>query len=310
MRVCAIDVGTNTVNALVADVVGGRLVIVADEERFARLGQGVDASRRLAPDAIERAVGCLAEAQATAERAGAERIVIGATSASRDASNVGVLVEAVRERLGLDFRVISGAEEAALSFRGALSQWRDAPDGPVVVVDVGGGSTEVAVGTRAGGVSARTSLDVGSVRLTERRFPSRPPDSEAVLAARTDVRAAAATLPGDAAAAIAAGAPVVATGSVARLVARLAGFDTSAGAPAPTVPIGAVAEWSGRLLGLTPAEAFALAPDALSGREDIAAAAVLVLLETLRALGAPAFVTTRGGLRHGLALAAAEQTLP
>ncbi len=307
MRVCAIDVGTNTVNALVADVVDGRLAIVADEERFARLGQGVDASKQLAPEAIERVLGCLAAAQATAERLGAERVVIGATSASRDAGNVGVLVDAARARLGLDYRVISGAEEAALSFRGALSQWRAAPGGPVVVVDVGGGSTEVAVGTRAAGVSARMSLDVGSVRLTERRFPARPPGAAAVQAARGDVAMAAATLPGDAAAAIASGAPVVATGSVARLVARLAGFDTSAGAPAPTVPIAAVADLSERLLGLTPAEALALAPEALSGREDIAAAAVLVLLETLTAIGAPAFVTTRGGLRHGLALAAAER---
>ena len=307
MRVCAIDVGTNTVNTLVADVVDGRLAIVEDAERFARLGQGVDANKMLAPEAIERVLGCLAEARATAERLGAERVVIGATSASRDAANVGVLVDAARERLGLDYQVISGAEEAALSFRGALSQWRDAPDGPVVVVDVGGGSTEVAVGTRAGGVSARTSLDVGSVRLTERRFPVRPPDAADVQAARGDVRSAAETLPGDAAAAVENGAPVVATGSVARLVARLAGVDTSAGAPAPTVPTTAVAEISERLLGLTPAEALAIDVGALTGREDIAAAAVLVLHETLRALGAGAFVTTRGGLRHGLALAAADR---
>ncbi len=304
MKVCAIDVGTNTVNTLVAEAADGRLVIVADEERFARLGQGVDAHKRLAPDAIARVLGCLAEAQATARRAGAERIVIGATSASRDASNVGVLVDAVRERFGLDYRVISGAEEAALSFRGALAQWGDAPEGPVVVVDVGGGSTEVAVGTRAAGVAARKSLDVGSVRLTERRFPVRPPAAAAVQAARDDVRSAAATLPGDAAAAVRAGAPVVATGSVARLVARLAGFNTSPGAP--TVPIAAVATVSERLLGLTPAETLAIDPTALGGREDIAAAAVLVLHETLRALGAGAYVTTRGGLRHGLALAAAD----
>ena len=89
MRICAIDVGTNTVQSVVADVAGGRLAVVADEERFARLGQGVDASRRLAPEAMDRAVACLAAAQQTAERLGAERVVIGATSASRDAAERG-----------------------------------------------------------------------------------------------------------------------------------------------------------------------------------------------------------------------------
>ena len=308
MRVCAIDIGTNTVQSLVADVSGGRLDVLADEERFARLGQGVDAARRLAPEAIDRAVACLAAAQATAVRLGAERIVIGATSASRDAANTPDLARRVRDELGLDYRVISGAEEAALSFRGALAAWPDAPVGPVAVVDVGGGSTEVAVGTAAGGVAQRASLDVGSVRLTERRFPVRPPGVAAIDAARSDVRSAVAALPTAVANAVfdalRSGAPVVATGSVARLLARLAGFDTRTGTP--RVPLGVVAEWAERLAALTPAEALAVDPETLRGREDIVAAAVLVLHTTLAALGADAYVTARGGLRHGLALASAD----
>ena len=307
MRLCAIDVGTNTVQSLVADVAGGVLTPVENEERFARLGQGVDASGRLAPEAIERAVACLAAAKAAADRLGAHAVVIGATSASRDAANVSDLIQRVRDRLGLDYRVISGADEAALSFRGALAMWPEAPPGPVVVVDVGGGSTEVALGTRAAGVAERVSLDVGSVRLTERRFATRPPDGASVRAARQDVQAASEAVPGAVVSAVANGAPVVATGSVARLLARLAGFDTSPGVPPPHVPTGAVAEWADRLLALRPDEALAIDPAVMAGREDVAAAAVLVLHTVLGALGAAAYVTTRGSLRHGLALDAAER---
>ncbi|HEX8299869.1 MAG TPA: hypothetical protein VF594_11975 [Rubricoccaceae bacterium] len=312
MRICAIDIGTNTVQSLIADVVDGRLAIVSDEERFARLGQGVDAERRLAPEAMERAVVCLAAAQETAVRLGAEQIVIGATSASRDAANVGDLAARVRAELGLDYRVLSGADEAALSFRGAVAAWPDAPAGSVVVVDVGGGSTEIALGTAAGGVTARTSLDVGSVRLTERRFGTRPVDAPSVEAARADVRAAVEAAPAGlrtaVADALARGAPVVATGSIARLLARLAGLDPDTGIP--RVPLSVVADWEGRLAALTPAETLVLDPIRLAGREDVVAAAVLVLGTTLSSLGADAYVTARGGLRHGLALAAAEALIP
>ena len=304
MRVCAIDVGTNTVVSVVADVVGGRLDVVADEERFARLGQGVDASGRLAPDAMDRVVDRLAAARATAERLGAERVVIGATSASRDAANVGDLQGRVRDELGLEYRVISGAEEAALSFRGALALLPGplAGSGQAVdeaaVVDVGGGSTEVVAGTRAGGVAYRTSLDVGSVRLTERHFAERPPAPPAVRAAEADVAAALATVDLDAVR----GRPLLATGSVARLLARVAGV---VGDP-PVVSAAVAGEWRSRLLGLTPSETLALAPDALRGREDVAATSVLILTAVVRALGAEGYVATPGGLRHGLALWAAE----
>ena len=293
MRICAIDVGTNTVMSVVADVADGRLVVVEDEERFARLGQGVDASGRLAPEAMDRVVDRLAAAQATAERLGAERVVIGATSASRDAANVGALQARVRDELGLDYRVISGETEAEASFRGALAMCPSVD--AALVVDVGGGSTECALGTRAEGVTARQSVDVGSVRLTERHFAARPPSAAAVAAAIEDAEMAYAAVGFERGEA-----PLVATGSVGRLVARLVGADDA-------VPADALRQWRDRLLALTPADALAISPDVLAGREDVAAAALLLLDAVLARFGAAAYVPTTGGLRHGLALMEVER---
>ena len=296
MRVCAIDVGTNTVVSLVADVAAdGTLEVLADETRFARLGQGVDASGRLAPEAMDRVLDRLASAQATAQRLGAEQVVIGATSASRDAANVADLVGRVRHELDLEYRVISGVEEAALSFRGALAVLPGVHAAPVV--DVGGGSTEIVAGQAGEPPAFRTSLDVGSVRLTERHFARRPPPAEAVAAAEADVRASLETVPAGAASPR----PVVVTGSVARIFAQLSGCTGEA----PRVPHAAVAEWRQRLLGLTPADTLALAPDLLAGREDVVAASVLILETVMRTLGAEFYVATPGGLRYGLALRAA-----
>lgn len=292
MRVCAIDVGTNTVMSVVADVADGRLAVVEDEERFARLGQGVDASGRLAPEAMDRVLDRLAAAQATAERLGAERVVIGATSASRDAANVGELRDRVRDELGLDYRVISGEQEAEASFRGALALLPGVD--AALVVDIGGGSTEVALGTRADGVTRRQSVDAGSVRLTERHFAERPPSVDAVEDARLDAEAAYAAVGFERGAV-----PLVATGSVGRLVARLVGADDR-------VPAAALRRWRDRLLARTPEEALALAPDVLAGREDVAAAALLLLDAVLARFGADAYVPTVGGLRHGLALIEAD----
>ena len=300
MRVCAIDVGTNTVMSVVADVSGGALTILADEERFARLGQGVDATGRLAPDAMDRVLARLAEALETASELGADRVVIGATSASRDASNVGELQDRVRRELGVDYGVLSGVQEAEASFRGALAllPGLDA----ALVVDIGGGSTEVARGARAGGIAARQSVDLGSVRLTERCFPARPPAERAIR----EAQGLAARLYGEIAVERQ-GVPLVATGSVGVLVGRLAGAVPSGAAGAPgAVPRAAVADWRDRLLALTPDQALAAHPE-LAGRQDVAAAALLLLHQALERFGAESYVPSVGGLRHGLALAEAER---
>ena len=189
-RVAAIDCGTNSIRLLVADV-SGRAPDVAlrdvhREMRVVRLGQGVDATGVLAPEAVERTRAALADYVAVLRDRGAERVRMVATSAARDAANRDDFFGMVRATLGAEAEVISGDEEARLSFAGAVGEL-DADDGPFVVTDVGGGSTEVVVGelTSAGPVvRAARSVDVGCVRLTERCLPDDPPTAEQVAKAR------------------------------------------------------------------------------------------------------------------------------
>jgi exopolyphosphatase/guanosine-5'-triphosphate,3'-diphosphate pyrophosphatase len=191
MRVAAIDCGTNSIRLLVADVTTGfdgtvALRDVHRELRIVRLGQGVDATGVLAPEALERTRAALADYTAVLRRKGAERVRMVATSATRDASNREDFFGMVRDTLGVDAEVISGDEEANLSFVGAVGDL-DPEDGPFVVVDVGGGSTELVVGTLDDGkatVHAARSVDVGSVRLTERCLPGDPPTAAEVTRAR------------------------------------------------------------------------------------------------------------------------------
>jgi exopolyphosphatase/guanosine-5'-triphosphate,3'-diphosphate pyrophosphatase len=185
-RVAAVDCGTNSIRLLVADVTGGGLRDVHREMRVVRLGQGVDATGRLAPEALERTRVALADYTAVLRRKGVERVRMVATSATRDAANRDDFFAMVRATLGAEAEVISGDEEARLSFAGAVGEL-DREDGPFVVVDVGGGSTEVVVGelTPAGPVvAAARSVDVGCVRLTERCLPDDPPTPEQVAKAR------------------------------------------------------------------------------------------------------------------------------
>ncbi|MDA3648067.1 Ppx/GppA family phosphatase [Saccharopolyspora indica] len=194
-RVAAIDCGTNSIRLLVADVTvhdDGRrdLRDVYRGMRIVRLGQGVDATGRLADEALERTRAALADYAAIAVRKGVERIRMVATSATRDAANREDFFAMVRDTLGVDAEVISGDEEARLSFTGAVGDL-DPLDGPFVVTDVGGGSTEVVVGTWDGvraDIAAAHSADVGCVRLTERCLHTDPPTDEEVREAEKVAR--------------------------------------------------------------------------------------------------------------------------
>ncbi|QHK21962.1 exopolyphosphatase [Pseudarthrobacter psychrotolerans] len=192
-RVAAIDCGTNSLRLLIADIDRSngtaKLTDVVREMRVVRLGQGVDASGELAPEALERTFAATADYAAMIREHGAESIRFVATSASRDARNRQVFVDGIRDLLGVEPEVISGDEEAALSFAGASSVLPILDGEHVLVVDLGGGSTEFVLGT-AGGVTAAKSVDVGCVRLTERHLQDDPPTAKQIAAAEADVDAA------------------------------------------------------------------------------------------------------------------------
>ncbi|MFB9375697.1 exopolyphosphatase [Kineococcus gynurae] len=190
-RVAAIDCGTNSLRLLVADVAAdGTARDLVRSNTIVRLGQGVDATGAFAPEALTRTFAACDEVAATLARLGvgpdATRFV--ATSASRDVSNRAEFVAGVLDRLGVEPDVVSGTEEARLSFVGATRELVGSRPDPFCVVDLGGGSTEFVLG-RAD-VEASLSVDVGSVRLTERHLHDDPPTPEQVAAARADVAAA------------------------------------------------------------------------------------------------------------------------
>jgi exopolyphosphatase/guanosine-5'-triphosphate,3'-diphosphate pyrophosphatase len=190
-RVAAIDCGTNSIRLLIADMASGRLHDVHREMRIVRLGQGVDATGQFAPDALARTQAALTDYAALLNRFDVPKVRMVATSATRDAANRDVFFAMTAEVLdpavpGAVAEVISGQEEAELSFNGAVGEL-DSAAAPFVVVDLGGGSTEVVIGDGSG-VQASFSADIGCVRLTERCLHSDPPTAAEVAAAREVVR--------------------------------------------------------------------------------------------------------------------------
>jgi exopolyphosphatase/guanosine-5'-triphosphate,3'-diphosphate pyrophosphatase len=176
-RVAAVDLGTHTTRLLVADVEGGRVDEVVRRSVITALGEGVDSRRRLLPAGVDRVMRVLAGYREEAERLGAERTLAAATSAVRDAENGRSFLRELEQRLGFATRLLSGDEEAELTRRGACIE-----DEETLLLDVGGGSTELSLG------SFHVSLDVGSVRLTERHLRSDPPTPDELAAAAGEVR--------------------------------------------------------------------------------------------------------------------------
>jgi exopolyphosphatase/guanosine-5'-triphosphate,3'-diphosphate pyrophosphatase len=190
-RVAAIDCGTNSIRLLIADLAGGSLHDVHREMRIVRLGQGVDATGQFARDALARTQAALADYAALLEQFGVAKVRMVATSATRDAANRDEFFAMTAQVLspvvpGAVAEVITGEEEAELSFNGAVGEL-DSAAAPFVVVDLGGGSTEVVLGDESG-VHASFSADIGCVRLTERCLHSDPPTAAEVAAARDVVR--------------------------------------------------------------------------------------------------------------------------
>ncbi len=199
-RVAAVDCGTNSLRLLVADVDPGRaqLTDVARRMEIVRLGQGVDRTGRLAPEALARTAGVLRDYAAVIAASGAHATRMVATSATRDAANAAEFAEAVTEVLGVTPEVLTGSQEALLSFTGATAELAAAHDGrPFLVTDIGGGSTEFVLGVggdQATGLAGSTphaiSVNIGCVRMTERHLHGDPPTRAEVAAATADIDAA------------------------------------------------------------------------------------------------------------------------
>jgi exopolyphosphatase/guanosine-5'-triphosphate,3'-diphosphate pyrophosphatase len=191
-RVAAVDCGTNSLRLLVADVDLARaeLTEVTRRMQIVRLGQGVDQTGRLAPEALARTAGALRDYAdvIAASAAGAVRMV--ATSATRDASNAAEFTGQVKEILGVAPEVLTGSQEAMLSFTGATAELAGAGAGPYLVTDIGGGSTEFVLGEPGAAGLASISVNIGCVRMTERHLASDPPSAAELAAATADIDAA------------------------------------------------------------------------------------------------------------------------
>ena len=183
MRVAAIDCGTNSTRLLVAEGVGDGFRSIDRRMTITRLGQGVDSRRVLAPEALERTLRTIADYAATCGELGVQKIRVTGTSAVRDAHNREEFFTGVRALTGTEAELLSGEEEAAATFLGTLSDLHEA--GPVLVVDIGGGSTELIVGAKA--PERMVSIDVGCVRMLEKHLASDPPTDAEMAALRGDV---------------------------------------------------------------------------------------------------------------------------
>ena len=302
-RVAAVDCGTNTIKLLVADLDpdAGTMVELVRETRMVRLGQGVDRTGRLADEALARVFAATEEYAALVERHSVGEVRFCATSAARDASNAGVFAAGVTERLGVTPEVVSGAEEARLSFAGATRGLGEVA-APVLVVDIGGGSTELVLGGGHGDVHAAHSLDVGSVRMTERHLHGDPPSGEEVAAAARTVEAALDTLPGHGVDLGLARTVVAVSGTgltVAAAVLDLPALDREA-VDGAVVPVARVHEVTRRLLAMTVAERRTL-PYMQPGRADVIGAGALVLDRVLERAPVDELRTSVSDILDGIA---------
>jgi exopolyphosphatase / guanosine-5'-triphosphate,3'-diphosphate pyrophosphatase len=304
-RLAALDVGTNSTRLLVADVEGG--AVVAEHVRemvITRLGKSVDRTGRFDPAALDRTLEVLAGYAETCRRLGVERRRLVATSATRDAADRQVFLDGVRDLLGVDAEVLTGQAEAAAAYRGATAGLAD--DRPTLVVDIGGGSTELILGDGAT-ARASVSLDIGCVRLFERHLHGDPPHPAEVAALRADVGGHLAGV-GEVLDPAAAERVVGVAGTVTTVTAIAFGLD----AYDPrrihhqtlnAAEIGAVAE---KLAAMTVAERAAM-PVMAKGREDVIAAGALLLDELVRSFRLPAVTASETDILDGVLLGLADR---
>ena len=302
MRVAAIDCGTNSIRLLIADVTGDGLTDVARRMEIVRLGEGVDRTGRLSESALARTRKALLDYAAQIAELGIGPVRMCATSASRDASNAADFRDMVRGVLGVEPEVITGEEEARLSFTGAVAGLRAEP--PYLIVDIGGGSTEFVTGSA--GVDQAISMDIGCVRMTERHLHGDPPTVAQIEAATRDVTeavdAALAAVPGREARTLVGLAGSVTT--VAALALGLSEYDASRIHHA-RVSREAAAKVTADLLGMTVQQRRRL-PVMHPGRADVIGGGALILHTILSRSGHADVVASEHDILDGIALSLAE----
>lgn len=298
MRVGVIDCGTNSIRLLIADIEGNSFREVTRQMQVVRLGQGVDETNQFHPDAISRTFAAVDIYAGEIARRGVEKLRFCATSATRDALNRAVFVDGVKERLGIEPEVISGEEEARLSFAGATREFNNS-DAPFLVVDIGGGSTEFVLGSDS--VDSAISVNIGCVRMTERHFRNDPPSADEIAIARRDIQ----------------NAIDIAYASVdiksARTLVAVAGTATTVAAAALNLPeydryaihlshisAESVHEVSNNFLTMSRDKRAALGY-MHPGRVDVIGAGSLVLSEIMKATGAKEFVASENDILDGMA---------
>ncbi|NJC64866.1 Ppx/GppA family phosphatase [Planosporangium flavigriseum] len=295
----AIDCGTNSIRLLVADLDGDRLTEVVRRMEIVRLGQGVDRTGRLAPEAIERTRVALADYTAQIKELGADRVRMVATSATRDAANADDFRAMVVDTLGVAPEVVSGDEEARLSFTGAVRGLPADLPAPYLVVDIGGGSTEFVHGGAE--VDAALSVDIGCVRMTERHLHADPPTPDQIAAAEADITAAVdraleATNGGDARTLVGLAGSVT---TVAAIALGLTEYDPQAIHHA-RIRYADVAKVSADLLDATRKERLEI-PVMHPGRADVIGAGAMILRIIMQRAGADEVVASEHDILDGIA---------
>ena len=298
MRVAAIDCGTNSIRLLIADIDGAHFREIHREMEIVRLGQGVDKTGQFHPDAILRTLAAVDKFAIEIAKRGVEKIRFCATSATRDATNRELFIDGVRERLGIAPEVIPGEVEAALSFQGATRDF-PATDGPFLVIDIGGGSTEFVFGTTT--VEFAKSMNIGCVRMTERHFTGGDADPGQIAAAIEDIDEA-----------VAQAAKIVPITKSKTLIA-VAGTATTVAAAA--LELSSYDRYSIHLSRISAEKVHAVSKAFLSmkredrealvymhpGRVDVIGAGSLVLSRIMLATGATEFVASESDILDGMA---------
>lgn len=308
-RVAAIDCGTNSIRLLIADVDAERAVLtdVAREMKIVRLGEGVDRTGRLSDAALSRTIGALREYEDLITRLSPAAVRMVATSATRDAENAQEFVARVKEVLGVAPEVVTGDEEAFLSFSGATRELAGTAfaragecSPPYLVTDIGGGSTEFVLGGPEG-VSGARSVDIGCVRMTERHLHTDPPSAAEVAAATVDIDAAlevvAGSVPAHQACTLVGLAGSVTT--VAGIALGLAHYD-AARIHHSRIPAAQVHQVTSTLLGQTRAQRAAI-PIMHPGRVDVIGAGALVLDRVIARFGFSEVLVSEHDILDGIA---------